>query len=532
MSMEASPVAQDLAMEEWINGIAQASAGRLSNLANTTAVGVWTPEGFKTPRDAYIALIDQTAAQMASGKYGLNAAVRSVLKQFADAGLSVVEYESGRTRSLGAAVEMNLKEATSMVYQGVQERIGQEFGADGVEISAHWDCAPDHLDVQGKQYSKAAFEKLQGTLARPIGKLNCRHKIYSIILGISEPNYSEEELHAMKEASLRKKKFDGKEYTPSEASQVQRRLEREIRKQKNRSVLAASAGDDEMRREAQMKINQLTGKYKDLSDTFGLKTKAERMQVSGYRPVSVKDKKQPSKNVPELSKPIKSLKTNSNLQIIKTDPNYPSLSEVGQQAYNEIINGTHISNNTLKGIFGNKDEIENVISYVTGVDKNEAAGFLEVTRAYVGNEHRSIRHYQQGIITDETETNYIKPRAEALEKLIIKSPKWSGGPTYRSVGISDSGLNDIIQKVNNGAVISMEGTSSWSSSKEVADSWDVHQPNKVIYICNTQNKGTSIRAYSNIPYEFEVLSSKEAKYKPISYWRENEITYIQLEELE
>lgn len=76
-----------------------------------------------------------------------------VLKQFADSGLAVVEYESSRTRTLGAAIEMNLKEATSQVYQGVQRRIGEEFGADGFEISAHWDCAPDHLYIQGRQYT-------------------------------------------------------------------------------------------------------------------------------------------------------------------------------------------------------------------------------------------------------------------------------------------------------------------------------------------------------------------------------------------
>lgn len=285
LSMEASPVAQGLALDSWISGVAEATQGRLQNISNTTAVGVWTSAGFAAPGDAYVAAVDEIAAQMASGKYGLNTAVRQVLKRFADSGLAVVEYESGRTRSLGAAVEMNLKEATSQVYQGVQRRIGQEFGADGFEISAHWDCAPDHLDIQGRQYTHEQYERINRSLARPIGTLNCRHTIYSIIIGVSEPNYSEDDLQAMKAASLRKTEFDGKEMTNYEASQVQRRLEREIRRQKNRSVIAASAGDDEMRREAQMKINQLTGKYKDLSDAFGLKTKVERMQVSGYRPV-------------------------------------------------------------------------------------------------------------------------------------------------------------------------------------------------------------------------------------------------------
>ena len=151
LSLEASPVAKGLPLESWISGVAEATHGRLKNIANTSVVGVVTQSGFMTPGDAYKAMIDEAAAQMASGKMGLNAAVRSVLKQFADSGLAVVEYESGRTRSLAAAIEMNLKEATSQVYQGVQRRVGQEFGADGVEISAHGDCAPDHLDIQGIQ---------------------------------------------------------------------------------------------------------------------------------------------------------------------------------------------------------------------------------------------------------------------------------------------------------------------------------------------------------------------------------------------
>ena len=294
LSVEASPVAGDLTLESWISGVAEATHGTLRNIANTSVVGVrlnlaGDTGSLLTPGEAYKTLIDSAAAQMASGTMGLNQAVRSVLKQFADSGLQIVDYESGRTRSLGAAVEMNLKEATSMVYQGVQERVGQEFGADGVEISAHFDCAPDHLDIQGKQFSKEKFEKLQGSLARPIGKLNCRHITYSIILGVSEPTYSDAELREMKEKSLAVQEFDGKQMTTYEAMQAQRKLEREIRKQKSRSVIAAAADDDEMRREAQLKINQLTGKYKDLSDAFGIQTKAQRMSVSGYRPVKVAD---------------------------------------------------------------------------------------------------------------------------------------------------------------------------------------------------------------------------------------------------
>ena len=298
LNLEASPVAGSLPLESWINGIAEATEKefRFYNLSHTTTVGVVTPSGFKSAGEAYIEAIDRVSAQMGAGEMGLKTATRSVLKQFADAGLSTVEYTSGRHRSLGSAVEMNLREAVSRVYQGVQKRIGQEYGADGVEVSAHWDCAPDHLDVQGKQYTNEEFEALQSTLSRPIGTMNCRHITYAIIIGLSPKTYSDADIQAMKDASMKTTVFDGKEMTKYEASQVQRKLERAIRKQKNRTVIAKEAGDDEMRREAQMKINQMTDKYSDLSKTFGLPTKAERMAVKGYRKMKVSDEKSGSKS--------------------------------------------------------------------------------------------------------------------------------------------------------------------------------------------------------------------------------------------
>ena len=326
LSVEASPVAGSLPLESWINGIAEATEKefRFYNLAHTTTVGVVTPSGFKSASEAYIEAIDRVSAQMGAGEMGLKTATRSVLKQFADAGLSTVEYASGRHRSLGSAVEMNLREAVSRVYQGVQKRIGQEYGADGVEVSAHWDCAPDHLDVQGKQYTNEEFEALQSTLARPIGTLNCRHITYAIIIGLSPKTYSDTELQAMKDASMKTTVFDGKEMTKYEASQVQRKLERAIRKQKNRTVIAKAAGDDVMRREAQMNITQLTKKYSDLSNKTGLPTKAGRMTVSDYKKVKATKKIDPG-GVERIRRP-------DELNLVISDGSSPAVSKSQEQA--------------------------------------------------------------------------------------------------------------------------------------------------------------------------------------------------------
>lgn len=287
LSADAAPVAQDLAMEEWISGLAEAAQGKLQNITHTSTVAVVSSSGVISPGEAYVRAVDEVAAQLASGEDGLKRATRKVCEQFADAGLSVVEYESGRVEELGAATERNLKQAVHEVYQGVQRRVGQEYGADGVEISAHADCAPDHLEIQGRQFTNEEYEKVNGVLRRKIGTWNCRHVVYSIIVGVTPPTYTEQELEEMRRKSQEKIEFDGKEMTRYEAMQLQRRLEREIRKQKNRAIIAKAAGDDDMRRIAQMRINQLTDKYQDLSDTFGIPTKMERTSVSGYRRVEV-----------------------------------------------------------------------------------------------------------------------------------------------------------------------------------------------------------------------------------------------------
>ena len=151
--------------------------------------------------------------------------------------------------------------------------------------TAHAGCAPDHLRYQGRQFSKRQFEKLQGELERPIGEYNCRHIAFPIILGVSRPAHTEQELGRLEEMSTRKLEFDGREYTQYEATQLQRKLETAMRQAKDRALLAKESGDDLGRRIEQTKLNQLKDKYVDVCQKFGLPYKSERMRGSEFRPV-------------------------------------------------------------------------------------------------------------------------------------------------------------------------------------------------------------------------------------------------------
>jgi len=70
-------------------------------------------------------------------------------------------------------------------------------------------------------------------------------------------------------------------------TQLQRRIELNIRKQKDTQILARASGDTELVEQSQNKIRLLTSKYNDLCKESGLQPKKIRMQVAGYKRIKV-----------------------------------------------------------------------------------------------------------------------------------------------------------------------------------------------------------------------------------------------------
>lgn len=258
-------------------------------------------------RETYNRVLDEALVNVGTGKETFDSAMSRIMKDIGGSGLKTIEYESGRSMRLDSAVRMHLKSRLRELHNENQKIIGEEIEADGVEISVHGNPAPDHEEVQGRQFSNEEYEKLNSGVSakdykgktytldhdgkngyRPISELNCYHYIYSIILGVSKPRYTDEQLKEIIDNTNEKVEFEGKKYNKYECTQLQRNLEREVRKQKDIQIFAKASGNDELVGEAQQKITQLTQKYKELSDISELPTKAKRLQVSGYRRKSVK----------------------------------------------------------------------------------------------------------------------------------------------------------------------------------------------------------------------------------------------------
>ena len=282
--------------EALVEDIWRQTAGAMENLANSSVI-----------TDGYREAIDDAVQAVTMGAGDYNSVIRDTVKRIGRAGIQV-EYESTylasdgklkhHKRRLDSAVRQNVLDGIRQVQQKAQELIGEEIGADGVDISAHPNSAPDHEPVQGRRFDMANFQRMQSGLdfedvdgkhyagfERPITQWRCRHLIFYILLGVTRRMYTDEQLKSWETANQKGCVIDGKRYTNYEATQLMRNLETEIRRQKDTAVLAKASGDDVLRRECQSNITKLTRKYDQVAEAAGLRKQMQRTRVEGFVPV-------------------------------------------------------------------------------------------------------------------------------------------------------------------------------------------------------------------------------------------------------
>ena len=272
-------IQKQTALKKQLNAIGKITEEAFANLSNTTVMS-----------ELYQECIDKGILAAQQGLTDYKSAVRDIIRETAIQG-NKVHYESGHRRRRDTAARMNVLDGMRDINMEIARQTGEEFGADGVELSAHMCCAPDHLDYQGKQFSLEEFDRLQETLERRIGVWHCHHTTFPIILGISKPTYSNSDLQKMRDYSTEKITIGKYTKTRYQWTQVQRKLETKVREQKDIANIAKASGNDILRREAQAKINKYTGIYENVSKAAGIPTKKERMTVSGFRPVKAKTSK-------------------------------------------------------------------------------------------------------------------------------------------------------------------------------------------------------------------------------------------------
>lgn len=289
VSYETSKQFQDL-----VKVVEKTTKGEFTNLSKTTALKLLDID--KNPlyldiKKAYNEVIDRCVVAVATGQTNYQKAMYDTIKQLANSGVRKIYYDNvgkrAYARRLDSSVRMNILDGVRQVNIGIQEQVGKEFGADGVEVSHHVNCAPDHIHIDGQQFSKKQFEKINNNLTRPVASMNCRHFVFSIVLGVSSPLYTKKQLEEDRKNNEKGFEYEGKHYTLYEGEQLQRKIELAVRQQKDLQIIAKASNDKDTISKSQSNITQLTQKYKELSKISGLPTKMDRMRVVGYKRTNV-----------------------------------------------------------------------------------------------------------------------------------------------------------------------------------------------------------------------------------------------------
>lgn len=280
----------DVRWEALVENLWMQTAGTMDNLSNTTVLA-----------QSYRGVVDEAIQAITMEATDYNSTIRSVLKKAGRAGIQV-RYASGYRRRLDTAIRQNVLDGVRQVQQKAQELIGEEIGADGVDITAHPNSAPDHEPVQGRRFDLENFRMMQSGFdfvdvdgrqyegfKRPITQWRCRHLVYYIIIGVSRRMYTDDQLKMWEEENQKGCTIGGRKYTNYEATQLMRNLETEIRREKDTAILAKASGDDVLRRECQSNITTLTRKYQTVAEAAGLKKQMTRTRVEGFEPVPVDD---------------------------------------------------------------------------------------------------------------------------------------------------------------------------------------------------------------------------------------------------
>jgi hypothetical protein len=233
--------------------------------------------------------MDKAVINVASGAFSSEQAVEQVVSDLEKSGLRYVNYASGVTRGIDVAAHLAVRTTLNQMAADISMSNAEQLGTDLVEVSSHGgarsgDGHANHAGWQGKVYSisgKAhpkeskrlgykilSLEAVTGYPHDPAGLCgyNCKHTFYPFIEGISDPTPIEKEPEPVK--------VNGKTYTHYQATQYQRRLERELREFKRQHL-----GGQNMTAAITAKEQQ----YARFCEKAGLKQNLNRLYVKGYK---------------------------------------------------------------------------------------------------------------------------------------------------------------------------------------------------------------------------------------------------------
>lgn len=274
------PIKQSRSIMQLIASTTEKTNYNLNNLVMTTADSSQT-EFYNAINRAYM--------EVSTGVKSYSTAIIDTIKEVSRQG-AIVTYPSGYKTSIENATRMNVITGVNQTCGKLQELRADELGWDLMELTAHPGARPEHAEWQGKIVSRSGKNKKYLTLedigygtATGFKGVNCRHDWCPYYEGLSR-TYIQEMLDEYNNATV---KYNGEEIPLYDATQMQRKIERQIRQDKKDIAgvqgILESSKDEKLLEEARNNLTDLQIKQKLHNSTFNEFLNQTGLQKENYR---------------------------------------------------------------------------------------------------------------------------------------------------------------------------------------------------------------------------------------------------------
>lgn len=237
-------------------------------------------------KQSFLDVLGKHATAATIGAESRQQAVVKCINEFTEKGIPAFVDKAGREWSPEAYVNMAMRNTARQTADEVQTARCKDFGVNLIAIDSHFGarpkCAKDQgkifdlnngsgytKDLRGKKIKYYPWDK--SSYGQPDGILgiNCRHDKHPFVPGVDIQRYFPVDMD-----------LNDKIY---KETQVQRALERGVRKQKRQCMLFKEIGDEDAFKDASVKLKQKEAQLKEYVDSKDhLHRRKDREQVVGF----------------------------------------------------------------------------------------------------------------------------------------------------------------------------------------------------------------------------------------------------------
>ncbi len=344
------PIKQSASMIQLLNATIKKTSGNLQNLVMTTA---------NTSQTQFYNAMNMAYMEVSTGVKSYSQSILDAIDGMSSEG-ALIEYPSGRKYSLESAVRMNIVTSVNQTCGKLQELRADEVGCDLMEITAYSGARPEHAKWQGKIVSRSgkkgylSLDDIGYGTATGFKGINCHHDWNPYYPG-SPRTYTQKQLDDWKNEKVI---YNAKEYSKYDATQLQRRMERQIRTDKKelaglQGILTSNINDNKLIEDTRTQFAKRSLIYKTHQNELNHFIEQTSFVKDNTRLYVGKQDKNISTQVTNVTKIANKY---NNSDIVESKVNGIKVTEIGEH----IISRTYARNVSFEDV---QDTLKNPIKY-------------------------------------------------------------------------------------------------------------------------------------------------------------------------